>query len=68
MQFNILSFKPPANTITVIPYSEKVKDIHPDIVFKDECSKLWEQNAGTLAEYNYLYTSFRRVVYKMKKK
>jgi hypothetical protein len=58
MQFNILSFKPSENTITVNPYSEKVKDTRLEIVFRDECPALWEQNADTLSEHKHLFCSF----------
>jgi uncharacterized FlgJ-related protein len=58
MLFNLLSFTPPTDTITVNLHSEKVKDTRPEIIFRDECPKLWQQNADTLAERKYLYISF----------
>jgi len=58
MQFNLLSFKLPTDTITVNLYSEKVKNTSPNIVFKDELPALWEENADTLSECNFLYCSF----------
>ena len=50
MQFNLLSFKPPTETVTINLYSEKAEDTRPNRVFKDECPELWELNAETLTE------------------
>ncbi|MDR1347422.1 MAG: hypothetical protein LBJ63_03195 [Prevotellaceae bacterium] len=58
MLFNLLSFTPPTDTITVNLYSEKVKDTRSEIIFRDECLELWQQNADALAESKYLYCSF----------
>ena len=58
MQFNLLSFTLPTDTITVNLYSEKVEKTHPNIVYRDECTDLWEQNPDKLAESKYLYCSF----------
>ena len=58
MQINLLSFKPPAEAISVNLYSEKVKDTYPNIVYKNECPELWKQNADTLTECKHLYCSF----------
>ncbi|MDR1974409.1 MAG: hypothetical protein LBQ31_07005 [Bacteroidales bacterium] len=58
MQFNLLSFTLPTDTITVNLYSEKVEDTRPNIVFKDELLPLWEENADTLSECKFLYCSF----------
>jgi hypothetical protein len=46
MQFNLLSFTLPTETITVNLYSEKVDETRPNIVFRDECPDMWEQNGS----------------------
>jgi hypothetical protein len=58
MQFNLLSFTLPTDTITVNLYSEKVEETRPNIVFRDECLNVWEQNPDTLSECKHLYCSF----------
>jgi len=58
MQFNLLSFKPPTDTITVNLYSEKAENTHPLTLYNDEYPDLWEQNADNLKEHKYLYCSF----------
>ncbi len=58
MQFNLLSFKPYSEEITINLYSEKVEGTRPQIVYQDEYPELWEQNAETLEECKYLYCSF----------
>jgi hypothetical protein len=44
MKFNILSFHPLMETITVNLYSEKAGETHPQTIYRDECPELWEQN------------------------
>ena len=58
MQFNLLSFKLPTDTVTINLYSEKVEKNRPQVVFADECPELWEQHAETLAECKFMYCSF----------
>lgn len=58
MHFNLLSFQPLTETITVNLYSEKADETHPPIIYKDECPKPWEQNADKLAECKRLFCSF----------
>jgi hypothetical protein len=58
MQFNLLSFTLPIDTITVNLYSEKDEETRPNIVFRDECPDVWEQNPDTLSECKHLYCSF----------
>jgi hypothetical protein len=58
MQFNLLSFKLPTETVTINLYSEKVEETHPNIVFRDELPALWEENTDTLSECKFLYCSF----------
>ena len=58
MQINLISFNPFADTITINLYSEKVKNTHPQVVYKDECPELWKQNTDTLSKTKYLYCSF----------
>jgi hypothetical protein len=58
MQFNLLSFKLPTDTITINLYSEKVEEPHPQVVYADKCPELWEQHANTLAKCKLLYCPF----------
>ncbi|MDR2065429.1 MAG: hypothetical protein LBP85_06965 [Prevotellaceae bacterium] len=58
MQFNLLSFKLPTETVTINLYSEKVEKTRPNIVFKDELPVLWEENADALSDCKFLYCSF----------
>lgn len=58
MQFNLLSFTLPTETITINLYSEKIDNTHPDIVYEDELPNLWKENANTISENKHLYCSF----------
>lgn len=58
MQFNLISFQPKEESVTVNLYSEKVEKTHPNVVFKDECPDVWEQNAEKLSGIKVLYCSF----------
>ena len=58
MQFNLLSFTLPTETVTINLYSEKVDKTHPNIVYRGELPALWEENTDTLSECKFLYCSF----------
>ncbi len=58
MHLNLLSFKLISETLSMNFYTEKVEEQHPQIIYKDECPKLWEQNPEILANKDILYCSF----------
>lgn len=61
MKLNVLSFTPVTEEITVHLWTQKAEKTFPDIVKKEECPEIWEQNPELLAEKKFLYCTYDEI-------